>query len=1060
MSGFKRLIYRDDIASKIAEQDRRLDTTITSFQVSIYHKANRLRLTMAPRKLKSSIVLRATRQQPVKNTTKLDSISIRRRITCARSKPQVMFGRHNEIDIIVNKVLETPAYDEPSLRVTILGSGGIGKTTLALSVMHDERVCAKFGDNRVFVSCEAVTSPDLFVGELAISLKLPIDKIDDNLFQTVIRRLKQVPMLLVLDNFETPWDPLQTRSEIESLLEAITSLNTLVCIVTMRGSQKPSGTQWSNILPPLRPVDLKSALAIFKAISDKGDEYATRLVQAVDCVPLAVTLMANLASVDGETTEALWLRWNEESTSMVERGLDRLSNLEISVQVSLSSPRMQHDPSAAAFLSLIALLPDGMSPNTLRACITGMSDFISVKKAVSTLRQNALVYEDSNGTLRVLSPVRLFMRAHHPPSSQARQFLYDHFIHLALQGCSYHDSTVRSQLDRELGNINAILIDTLKCTSSRPLQEIIEAVVSFCHFTYVSGVGSSEGIAIAVDRLQSLDQSPCIIPENKISWRNGFRRLRSGAGKGQTLPALFTEAHSSNVNPTFKLQADCLGCWGQVLSRQSRFDLAREKFNLAKDLHLKAGDIIGQAYDMLNIGLILSRDPENFEEALQTFQESIKLHESANNVPGKAHGLLGAGHLLRDQLRFKEAQDMFTSAATLFSELKDDFGRISALIGLGAMMQTRSRLVEAEEYFMEALDLSTKIGDVVSEAESLAGLAVTFLLRSQFSEAQNTIQKAISIREPFLEGDYLHILARVFVAQTDFEQAKKTLSLSQTIHEDSGDLLGRWDDFYYLALVAFYQGETWLAQNIARSELLPPSTFLQKADILVLNILIWIRRGDLEPAQCLLQEADDIYSQIDCLLGQAVCSHYLGVVHLREAKFDLAMDDFAKAHRIYTQIGNVQGQADGMNLICETLLLQGHLQEAMATISEALALHIKIEDFSGQGDDLHILSTIFLAQNRFSDAEKTIRQALEMHRRSKSRYGEARDLARLGNIILQMQEGKSDAEDRSNAVLTVQQARTMFDQMDASAESYACYKQEQLMRGQDIDDDDYLDLSD
>ena len=83
-----------------------------------------------------------------------------------------------------------------------------------------------------------------------------------------------------------------------------------------------------------------------------------------------------------------------------------------------------------------------------------------------------------------------------------------------------------------------------------------------------------------------------------------------------------------------------------------------------------------------------------------------------------------------------------------------------------------------------------------------------------------------------------------------------------------------------------------------------------------------------------------------------------------------------------------------------------------------------------------------------------------MHRRSKSKYGEARDLTRLGNIILQMQEGKSDAEDHSNAVLTVRQAQTPFGAMNASAESYACYKQEKLMREQDIDDDDYLDLSD
>ena len=40
MSRLNRLIYREDIAGQIAEQDRRLDTTITSFQVSCSHKTN------------------------------------------------------------------------------------------------------------------------------------------------------------------------------------------------------------------------------------------------------------------------------------------------------------------------------------------------------------------------------------------------------------------------------------------------------------------------------------------------------------------------------------------------------------------------------------------------------------------------------------------------------------------------------------------------------------------------------------------------------------------------------------------------------------------------------------------------------------------------------------------------------------------------------------------------------------------------------------------------------------------------------------------------------------
>jgi len=580
-----------------------------------------------------------------------------------------MFGRHKEINSVVNAILET---DQPYLpiRIPILGSGGIGKTTLALSVMYDDRVCARFGRERIFLSCEAASSADLFIGELATSLKLPTKKITDALFQSVLRRLEKHPILLVLDNFETTWDPPHTRSEIESLLGAITSIETLVCIVTMRGLQKPSGTQWSNILPPLQPVDLQSAVAIFKAISSKADDYSIKLVQAVDCVPLAVTLMAHLASVDGETTEVLWSRWQEERTSMVERGQDRLTSLEISVQTSLSSPRMQRDPSAEAFLGLISLLPDGMSPNALRVCEAELANVLSVKKAMSTLRQNALIYEDATGTIRVLSPVRLFMCAHRPPSTESRQILYNHFIQLALQGSSYHDSNIRLQLKRDLGNINAILLDSLKDSNASSLEEVIGAIVNFCHYTYISGVGSSETlVTVAVNHLQHLQHSGSAIsslqPQKNISWRYRFPLLI----KRQAKVTSSADRLYSGINLVLKLQADCLGCWGQMLSRQSRFELAREKFSLAKDLHIKAGDISGQAFDILNVALLLSRDPKNFDEALQAFRDAIQLHEMANDISGKAHDLLGAGHLLRANFRFAEARARFNSAAGLFADI-------------------------------------------------------------------------------------------------------------------------------------------------------------------------------------------------------------------------------------------------------------------------------------------------------------------------------------------------------------------------------------------------------
>ena len=73
-----------------------------------------------------------------------------------------------------------------------------------------------------------------------------------------------------------------------------------------RLQDRGSKIRWNEA--PLKPVDLDSAVAIFQAILNKTDEHAINLIRAVDCIPLAVTLIAYLAAVHGETTEALWVR--------------------------------------------------------------------------------------------------------------------------------------------------------------------------------------------------------------------------------------------------------------------------------------------------------------------------------------------------------------------------------------------------------------------------------------------------------------------------------------------------------------------------------------------------------------------------------------------------------------------------------------------------------------------------------------------------------------------------------------------------------------------------------
>ncbi|KAJ7178265.1 P-loop containing nucleoside triphosphate hydrolase protein [Mycena filopes] len=333
---------------------------------------------------------------------------------------QIFHGHESELADILK------LFNQGTPHIAILGAGGMGKTSLAKAVLHEDTIAGRYTQYRFFIPCDKAGSTAELASLIGAHLGL---KSGRDMTGTVLQHLSQSPpSLLVLDNLETLWEPVEFRKEIEEFLSLLADIPTLSLLVTMRGAERPSKVQWTRpFLLPLRPLAQDAAQRVFQDIADDGHlpEEVNQVLQLADNVPLAICLLASLVDVEG--CSRVLSRWQTEKTSMISDGHDKKSNIELSISLSLSSPRITSMPHARDLLSLMAILPDGLSDAELQKVHLPLQNILGCKAA---LVRTALAYIDEHKRLKMLIPIQEYMQQLLPPTDQMITPLLQHFQEL------------------------------------------------------------------------------------------------------------------------------------------------------------------------------------------------------------------------------------------------------------------------------------------------------------------------------------------------------------------------------------------------------------------------------------------------------------------------------------------------------------------------------------------------------------------------------------------------------------------------------------------------------
>ncbi|KAJ7809916.1 P-loop containing nucleoside triphosphate hydrolase protein, partial [Mycena leptocephala] len=333
-------------------------------------------------------------------------------------EPKIFHGRNSELSDILQ------LFSQGIPRIAVLGAGGMGKTTLARAIIHHTEITQRYNQQRFFVACDSAATQVELATLIGAHVGLKPGK---DLTHPVIQYFSSSSnCLLILDNLETLWEPVETRSKIEEFLSLLTGVDHLALVITMRGAERPAKVAWTHpFLPALKPLEQDAARQTFIDIADSTHDpkEVDKVLSLTDNMPLAISLIAHL--VDSEGCSHVLSHWEEEKTSLISDGYDRTSNLDLSISLSLSSPRL--NPHSKDLLSLLSMLPDGLSNVEL---VQSKFPIDNIQGCKAALIRTALAYSDGHKRLKVLVPIREYMQKHQPPGDCLIQPLLKHFQEL------------------------------------------------------------------------------------------------------------------------------------------------------------------------------------------------------------------------------------------------------------------------------------------------------------------------------------------------------------------------------------------------------------------------------------------------------------------------------------------------------------------------------------------------------------------------------------------------------------------------------------------------------
>ncbi|KAJ7202343.1 hypothetical protein GGX14DRAFT_654265 [Mycena pura] len=669
----------------------------------------------------------------------------------------------------------------------------------------------------------------------------------------------------------------------------------------MRGAEQPAQVRWTRpFLQPLQPLSYDAARKTFLDIAGELHDSINveKILHLTDNMPLAVDLVAHL--VDSEGCATVLSRWDTERTSVVSDGFDQRSNLDMSISLSLSSPRVASVSGTKDLLSLLSMLPDGLSDIELKDSNLPIDNILECK---ATLLRTSLAYCTSQKRLRVLVPIREHMQRYHPAQPDIVEPLFHKYRQL-LELYHKHQGTMLSeivpQIKLHFSNIQSLL-------SFRILQvqldhsQTIYCAIDFRRFSFATGAGIMTTFMDLISILpKPVDHrlEVCFISEYIA-----VKPIKSSILGAEVLieQALEHFPHFSDLY--IKCQF-----YNEVASyyfHHNNFTLALEFHEKAVSLSVSGGQTSQQSLGLALKGLAVTKwylgdylaGQALASESQRAAQLSADLRSEANALSIEAICLTELGSFPKAIAQLQRAQSLLTLCGMAGGVTEQN------------VMNNMAEIYKFKSQYIQARDIQTRLlsctVDTYRSALSILNMAeIDISLNTPIQDVQKNIDTARSL---WKELEYspgitmcdvvqAHLYLRegnMSAAKQGFERALQSIwgkdsELTTYCLEKLGDI-NRWSSISWtyiwpIVLLAY----AWKTKQ-------------QPAIYKGLQFLgdIFLLKGDRTTAISLLTVALDAFTYMDIYRSRAECMLQLGNISQMNGDFGKAEELWKMAQPLF-----------------------------------------------------------------------------------------------------------------------------------------------------------------